>query len=85
LKGEDTAMTEYIASFCAILFTAPALILAAAHVLELPNTRSLPQQNYFLVQHLYRDWRFVEIIVVAALISTIALSVVTRSSERDRT
>jgi hypothetical protein len=75
-------MSTDVTSFSALLFTGLALIPAAAHVLELSNKIALPQQNYLIVQQLYRGWQFVGVVVVAALISTVALSVATQGDGR---
>src|SRR5215213_294121 len=58
----------------ALLFTALALVPAAAHLLELPNKMKLSRDQYLTVQKIYRGWQFVGIIVVAALLATLALA-----------
>lgn len=45
-----------ILQFLAIMVSALALIPAGAHLAALPNKIGLPQQDYFVVQHIYRGW-----------------------------
>ena len=45
------------AQLSAILLTALALVPAGAHLFELPNKIGLSQQDYFVVQGIYRGWR----------------------------
>jgi hypothetical protein len=63
----------------ALLFTALALAPAAAHVLELPNKLKLARDEYLIVQKIYRDWHFLGIVVLAALLTTFALAVAMRT------
>lgn len=72
------ATTPQTLAFLAILFTAFALMPAAAHALELPNKIRLGGDQYLTVQKLYRGWEFAGIAVVAALVSTLALSLANR-------
>jgi hypothetical protein len=62
-----------------LLFTALALVPSAAHLLELPNKINLSQDEYLTAQKLYRGWQFVGIVVIAALLSTVALALALRS------
>jgi hypothetical protein len=63
----------------ALLFTALALVPAAAHLLELPNKMQLSRDEYLIVQKIYRGWALIGIVVVAALVATLSLAVATRS------
>jgi hypothetical protein len=47
---------------------------SGAHLLELPNKRALPAQEYLVVQQLYRGWAWVGIIVVGEFVSTATLT-----------
>jgi hypothetical protein len=68
-----------IAQFAAILTTALALVPGAAHALELPNKMRLSRIDYLIVQQVYRGWAYVGIFVVAALMSTGALALMTHA------
>jgi len=65
--------TQSVIQFCAILFTALALVPALAHVMELPNKMRLHRESYLTVQSIYRGWALVGILVVGALASTFML------------
>lgn len=43
--------------------------------MELPNKIKMPKAEYLVVQQLYRGWQFVGWVVVAALLSTVTLTV----------
>ena len=44
-----------------------ALVPGGAHLLELPNKISLPEQQYFVVQSIYRGWALCGIVIFAAI------------------
>jgi hypothetical protein len=64
------------ANFVAFLFTALALGPALAHLFALPNKIALPEAQYFVAQGIYRGWAFLGIVVIGALVSTLALAIV---------
>jgi hypothetical protein len=64
--------------FTAMLFAALALGPALAHLLELPNKIGLPRDEYLAVQQIYRGWALLGIVVVGALLSSLALAVAAR-------
>jgi hypothetical protein len=64
--------------FLSLLFTALALAPAMAHLLELPNKINLPREHYLIVQQIYRGWALLGIIIGAALLSTLALTIMVR-------
>jgi hypothetical protein len=66
----------------AFLFAALSLGPALAHLLELPNKIGLSRDAYFTVQAIYRGWALLGIVVVAALLSTLALAIVLRRERR---
>jgi hypothetical protein len=66
------------ARFLSLLFCALALAPALAHLLELPSKISLPRDEYFVVQQIYRGWWMLGIVVFGALLSTLALTIVVR-------
>lgn len=61
--------------FSALLFTALALAPGLAHLLELPGKIGLSKADYLTVQQIYRGWALLGIVVIAALLSTLLLSV----------
>jgi hypothetical protein len=63
-----------IVEFTAILFTALALVPSGAHLMELPNKIALSGEQYRIVQQIYRGWALSGVLVVAALVTTTALS-----------
>ena len=71
------------ARFCAVLFAALALAPAPAHLLELPNKIGLARDAYFAVQQIYRGWAWLGVVVVAALLSALALAVLVRKRRRE--
>jgi hypothetical protein len=65
-------------AFLAILFTALALVPAGAHFFELPNKIGLSQEQYFIVQNIYRGWALFGIVLFGALAANLALAIVLR-------
>jgi hypothetical protein len=63
----------------ALLLTALAMIPSGAHLLELSNKIRLTRGEYQTAQKLYRGWQFAGIIVIGALLSTLALTLRLRS------
>ena len=49
-----------------------------AHLYELPNKIHLPAADYLTVQQNYRGWDLLGIVVIGALISTLALAFMSR-------
>jgi hypothetical protein len=64
--------------FVAMLFTAVAMAAGWAHLLELPNKMALSHDDYLTVQQIYRGWALLGFIVVGALVTTAALTVLQR-------
>ena len=71
---------ESLAQLLALVFTAVALMPAAAHVLELPNKLPLPREAYLTVQQIYRGWNRAGFVVIAALVATLWFAVVADES-----
>jgi hypothetical protein len=71
-----------IARFCSLLFAALALAPALAHLMELPNKLGLSRADYLTVQQIYRGWAWLGIVVVGALLSTLALTLMLRNRSR---
>ncbi len=68
--------------FLSLLFTALAMGASLAHLLELPNKMKLSADEYRTVQQIYQGWSLLGIVVFGAIISNVALVVVTRSDLR---
>jgi hypothetical protein len=64
--------------FLAIVLTALALVPAGAHLFELPNKIGLAQEEYFVVQSIYRGWALFGIVLFGALAANLALTIVLR-------
>ena len=67
-----------IARFFSLLFMALVLAPALAHLLELPNKIGLSRTQYLIVQQIYSGWSMLGIVVYAALLSTLALTIMVR-------
>jgi hypothetical protein len=68
-----------LAQFFAVILTALALIPGGAHLLELPNKIGLPQDQYFIVQGIYRGWALIGIVLIAALVANLVLAFIQRA------
>jgi hypothetical protein len=64
--------------FLALLFTALALVPAGAHLFALPNKIGLAQEQYFIVQNIYRGWALFGAAVLGALIANLLLAIMLR-------
>ena len=71
-------MALSIVRFLSLLLAALVLGPALAHLLELPNKIGLSREDYLVVQQIYRGWALLGIVVIGALLSTLALTVMTR-------
>lgn len=60
--------------FTTVLLLGLATVPSGAHLLELPNKLRLSAASYFTVQNIYRGWALLGILVVAALISSVTLT-----------
>lgn len=67
-----------VAHFLAIVLTALALVPAGAHLFELPNKIGLPQDDYFVVQGIYRGWALFGIALFGALGANLAAAILVR-------
>lgn len=68
--------------FLSLLFAALALAPAMAHLLELPNKIKLSRDDYLIVQQIYRGWNLLAIVVIGALLSTLALTITVRHDRK---
>ena len=64
--------------FLALVLTAVALVPVGAHVFELPNKIDLPQDQYFMVQQIYRGWALFGILLFANVLVVLALAILLR-------
>jgi hypothetical protein len=64
--------------FLAVIVTALALVPAGAHLFELANKIGLAQEQYFLVQQIYRGWALFGIVLFGALAALVALTIMLR-------
>jgi hypothetical protein len=71
-------MSLRLAQFFTIILIALALVPAGAHLFELPNKVALPQDQYFVVQGIYRGWALFGIVLFAALAASLVLAVLLR-------
>jgi hypothetical protein len=65
-----------LTQFLAIVLTALALVPAGAHLFALPNKITLAQDQYFVVQNMYRGWALFGIVLFAALAANFALALI---------
>jgi len=67
----------------AVLSIALALVPTGAHLFELPAKIRLPQQQYFVVQGIYRGWAgFGAVLIAATTINLILATALWRRGER---
>jgi hypothetical protein len=71
-------MTLKAVQFLALVLTALALIPSGAHLFALPNKIGLAQEQYLIVQNIYRGRSLFGIVLTGALIANLALAVVLR-------
>jgi hypothetical protein len=64
--------------FLAVVFTALALVPTGAHLMALVNKIHMPAESYLIAQSIYRGWAFSGIVILAALLATLALVFVLR-------
>lgn len=71
-------MTGRLLHVLAVVFTALALVPSGTHFFELPAKIGLSQGEYFTVQQIYLGWQWFGVVLIAALVSDIALAVALR-------
>jgi hypothetical protein len=74
-------MRLQLTKFLAVVFAALALVPTGAHLMALVNKIHMPAQSYLIAQSIYRGWAFSGIVILAALLSTLALAFVLRRRE----
>lgn len=68
--------------FLALIVTAVALIPGGAHLFELPNKLGLAQDDYFVVQGIYRGWALFGAVIIPAALANLALAILLRRDRR---
>jgi hypothetical protein len=68
--------------FLALVLTALALVPAGAHLFALPNKIGLAQEQYFIVQNIYRGWALFGIVWSGALLANFGLAAMLRGRGR---
>jgi hypothetical protein len=71
-------MARRVAQFLAIVLTGLALVPAGAHLFELPNKIGLAQDEYFVVQSIYRGWALFGIVLFGAPAANLAAAIMVR-------
>jgi hypothetical protein len=71
-------MATKLLQFFALVLTALVLVPAGAHLFELPNKIGLAQDQYFVVQGIYRGWALFGVVLFPAMAAILALTVVLR-------
>src|SRR5262249_40127174 len=69
-----------IVRFLAVLLTALAMIAPGAHLFELLHKMPLPEDQYYVVQQIYRGWWIVGLLLPAALIANTAMAIMSPGS-----
>ena len=75
----DVQLFDVLQLACLIVL-AMALVPAGAHLFELPNKIALLPEQYMTVQNIYRGWALFGIVIIAALVLTLAHAVAVRSN-----
>jgi hypothetical protein len=66
--------------FLSLMLTAIAMSLALAHLFELPNKIDISAAHYVIVQRNYDNWVLIGLIVPAAFLSVVALTIALRGT-----
>jgi hypothetical protein len=64
--------------FFGLVLTALALVPAGAHLFELPNKIGLAQDQYFIVQNIYRGWALFGLVLFPLAVVNLALAIMLR-------
>jgi hypothetical protein len=59
----------------AVLLTALELVPSGAHLFELTHKIGLSQDSYLIVQQIYRGWALFGIVLIAAIVTNLAIAV----------
>ena len=71
-------MALRVVQFLAVVLTALALIPSGAHLFALPNKIGLAQEQYFIVQNIYRGWALLGAVLLGALVANLLLAIMLR-------
>ena len=71
-----------VLQFIAIILTAIAFVPAGAHLFELPHKLALSEQDYLVVQSIYRGWALFGIVIIAAIVANLVLAPMLRRRGR---
>ena len=64
--------------FLAIVFIALTVIPTGAHFFELSKKLTLPRENYFIVQGIYRGWDLFGVVIFGAIVISFASALTVR-------
>jgi hypothetical protein len=67
-----------VAQFLAVVLTALSLVPAGAHLFELFNKINLVQEQYFVVQGIYRGWNLFGFVLFPAVLADFVLALLLR-------
>src|SRR5882757_10124241 len=84
ISFDDGSLAVTIVRFLAVVVTGLALIAPGAHVFELFRKMALSEQQYYVVQDIYRGWWVVGLLLPAALIANVALAIAVRDDLTER-
>src|SRR5690348_12808154 len=79
-RSEGGKMFLRVLEFLAIVLTAIILMPSGAHFFELPNKIRLVQDQYFVVQNIYRGWALFGTLIFPALVFTALLGFLARDN-----
>jgi len=79
ISFDDGSLAVTTVRFLAVVITGLALIAPGAHVFELLRKMAMSEQQYYVVQDIYRGWWVVGLLLPAALIANVALAVAVRA------
>jgi hypothetical protein len=71
-------MALRVVQFLALVLTALALIPSGAHLFALPNKIGLAQEQYFIVQNIYRGWALFGAVLFPAALANFLLAFMLR-------
>jgi hypothetical protein len=63
-----------VLQFIAVILTALAFVPVRAHLFELPHKIALIEQQYFVVQSIYRGWSLFGAVIIAAITTNLLLA-----------
>jgi len=70
-----------IVQFLAMVLTGLALAPGGAHLFSLANKIHLAQNDYFIVQSIYRGWALLGSVLIGAVLANLALTIMTRGQK----